>query len=159
MLIIFQSKVLKVHVQTGHAAEIIIRTTCGQKCIFVLGRHESICILFWRSHKGLISSHILCCFAESSTPINKVKDNIISSGFGSTCRHCFPYWFPYGHLGCYVRRFLSTNSRSIRMCFTKRAHKKNMKQFKKWVPGLKCINSPDNWLVAMWHPTGCQDDL
>lgn len=37
-----------------------------------------------RYHKDLISAHILCCFAESSTPINKVEDHIISPGFGST---------------------------------------------------------------------------
>lgn len=35
-------------------------------------------------NKKLIGADILCCFAESSAPINKVKDHIISSGFSST---------------------------------------------------------------------------
>lgn len=53
----------------------------------VFGSNMNQAVVYYsghRYHKDLISTHILCCFAESSTPINKVKDNNISSGCSST---------------------------------------------------------------------------
>lgn len=53
----------------------------------VFGAHMNQAAVYYsghRYHKDLIRAHILCCFAESSTPINKEEDHIISSGSGST---------------------------------------------------------------------------
>lgn len=66
-------------------ADIIIITNYEKNLLAVFGSDMNQAVYYsgHRYHKDLISAHILCCFAESSTPINKVKDHIISSGFDS----------------------------------------------------------------------------
>lgn len=65
----------------------IVIITNWKNLLAVFGRNMNQAVVYYSGHwyhKDLIRAHILFCFAESSTPINKEKDHIISSGCGST---------------------------------------------------------------------------